>query len=699
MGTIQFSVLGPLEAVRDDRHLGLGGHKPRAVLATLLLEGGRHVRTDAVVEALWGDAPPPSAVKAVQKYVSFLRQQLGAPQLIVSHPGGYQIDTDAVDSRLGLVERLLDEAEAAGAPEEVAARVAEALALWRGEPYPDLGDLPAACAERRRLEERRLAAVEALAEARLELGHHHGLVGWLEQLVAAHPLHERLWGQLMVALYRSGRQADALAAYRRLRATLVEQLGVEPAPELQRLHEQILGQHQALEPAGSRAYGVMADGPGNLPRQLTSFIGRDTELAELAALSGTHRAVTLTGAAGCGKTRLALELAAHVRGRYRDGSWLVELSALATADQVPLAIAGVLALGEQPGRAISDVLAEHLCAKRLLLLLDNAEHLVDAVADLVDRLLREAPELHVLTTSRQPLGVDGEITYEVAPLPVPPTDTGADIGSYDAVRLLTDRARAADPRFTITAGTAGSLAKICRRLDGIPLALELAAARLRAFDPQQLASLLDDRFSLLGSTTRRAPARHQTLRAAIACSYDLLTSEEQTLFRRLSVFDGGFTLEAAEQVCAEPPDPGAILTRLPSLVDQSLVVADRHPGGGTRYRLLETVREYARERLADDEAAEVAGRHLRYFLELAELAYPELQSPGSGDGWHAWTPNATTCGPRCGGPYDASPTSSTSATTSSVTGPLVVDLGPYSAWGSSRGMDAPRGSPREGGSR
>jgi predicted ATPase/DNA-binding SARP family transcriptional activator len=626
MGAVQFRVLGPLEATRDDRQLQLGGRRPRAVLAALLLEGGRHVGTDALVEAVWGEDAPATAVKGVQKYVSFLHRQLDAPELIVSRPGGYGIATDAVDCRR--FERLVDEAEAAGGADEVATRLAEALALWRGEPYPDLGDLPAARAERRRLEERRLAAVEALVEARLALGQHHGLVGWLEQLVAAHPLHERLWGQLMVALYRSGRQADALAAFRRLRATLVEQLGVEPAPELQRLHEQVLGQHHELEPAGSRAYGVAAGEAGNLPRQLTSFVGRATELADLAALTDAHRAVTLTGAAGAGKTRLALEVAEHVRDRHRDGAWLVELAALVAPEQVPLAAAGALGLGEQPGRAMLEVLADHLHGRRLLLVLDNAEHLPDGAAELVDRLLRGAPGLHVLATSRQPLGVEGEVTYEVPPLPVPPADTEAGVDAYDAVRLLTERARAADPRFAVAAGTAGSLARICRRLDGLPLALELAAARLRTFDPQRLASLLDDRFTLLESTTRRAPARHQTLRAAIGWSYDLLTADEQALFRRLSVFDGGFTLEAAEQVCTSAPlRPGAILTGLPALVDRSLVVADRRPDGGTRYRLLETLREYARERLPAAEAAELHGRHLRFLLDLAEQAALELRSP------------------------------------------------------------------------
>ena len=621
MGAVQFKVLGPLEAVRDERRLGLGGRKPRAVLAALLLGDGRHVRTDALVDAVWGDAAPATAVKAVHKHVSFLRRQLGDPRLIVTRPDGYELPAADLDRRR--FDRLVDEAAADREPERRAARLAEALALWRGEPYLDLGDLPAAGAERRRLEERRLAAVEALAAARLELGQHRALVGWLEQLVAAHPLHERLWGLLMLALYRSGRQADALAAYRRLRATLVEQLGVEPSPELRRLHQQVLGQHQALAPAGAEPAG----GPGNLPRQLTSFVGRDTELAELAALTAAHRAVTLTGAAGAGKTRLALELAARVRDRHRDGAWLAEL-APATPDQVPLAVAGAIGLADQPGRTAAEALADYLGGRRLLLVLDNAEHLVDAVAGLVEPLLRAAPGLHVLATSRQPLGIAGEVTYEVAPLPVPPTDSAADIDASEAVRLLTERARAVDPSFAVTARTAGSVARICRRLDGLPLALELAAARLRAFDPQGLADLLDDRFRLLESATRRAPAHHQTLRAAVGWSYDLLTPDDQALFRRLSVFDGGFTLEAAGQVCAgEPPDQGAVAARLASLVDQSLVAADRRPGGGTRYRMLETLRQYARERLAGDEASRLHRRHLRWFLDLAAQADRHLQSP------------------------------------------------------------------------
>jgi predicted ATPase len=361
-----------------------------------------------------------------------------------------------------------------------------------------------------------------------------------------------------------------------------------------------------------------------LPLRLTSFVGRDAELAELAGLLAGHRLVTLTGPAGSGKTRLAVELfASTTKNQADEEGWFVELAAITDGDRVASTVAGALGLKEQPGRRVDDVLTDSLTGRRLLLVLDNCEHLLDATAALISRLLRSGPRIRVLATSRQPLGVAGEVVLDVPPLAVPSTDDPADVAGSDAVRLLAERARAADSQFAVTVTNAAAVARIARRLDGMPLAIELAAARLRVFDAHHLAELLDDRFRVLVSTLRTAPARHQTLRAAVAWSYDLLTPEEQALFRALSVFEGGFTLEAAERV-------GDALTLLPALVERSLVVVDRRGAAGPvghRYRLLETLREYGRAQLDPAESERAHRAHLYHHIDLAERAADRIRGP------------------------------------------------------------------------
>jgi predicted ATPase/DNA-binding SARP family transcriptional activator len=598
------------------------------------LANGRPVRTDALVDAVWGESPPGTAVKTVQKYISYLRAQLDAPGLIASRTGGYELVAPDLDSRL--FDDLVDRAGAEVAPDRVAALLVEALDLWRGEPYGDLPELAAAQAERRRLGERRMSAMETLADARLALGQNSLLVGWLQPLVVAHPLRERLSGVLMLALYRCGRQAEALAVFGRLRTTLVEDLGLEPTPELQALHRRILRQDDepTSAPVARRTH------PGSLPLHLTGFVGRAAELDELRANLAGNRLVTLTGPAGSGKTRLAVELVGIVRGAgpagpdpgagdddgagaAGDDVAFVELAGLTDGERLPSAVAGVLGLREQPGHDLEEVLADNLAGRDVLLVLDNCEHLIDAAAGLVSRLLRAAPRLRVLATSRQTLGVAGEVVVDLPPLPVPGTDDPAEVVRSDAVRLLVQRARAADGRFTVTAANAAAVARIVRRLDGMPLALELAAARLRVFDAGRLADLIDDRFRVLVSTLRTAPARHQTLRAAIAWSYDLLTADEQALFRALSVFEGSFTLEAAERTAAPA---GRAIALLPALVERSLVVVDR-PERGTRYRLLETLREYGRAQLDPAESRDCRRRHLACYIDLAERAADGLRGP------------------------------------------------------------------------
>ena len=364
-------------------------------------------------------------------------------------------------------------------------------------------------------------------------------------------------------------------------------------------------------------------------------MGRERELGEAAALLGAHRLVTLTGPGGTGKTRLALQAAAEVLEAHPDGVWLVELAALADPALVPQAVAAAVGVREEPGRPLPATLTDALRPKRLLLVLDNCEHLLDACARLADALLRACPHVRVLATSREALGLAGETAWRVPSLTVPDVaDTQhapdvADVARYAAVRLFADRAAAVQPEFVLTDENAAAVAQICARLDGIPLAIELAAARVRVLPPRQLLERLDDRFRILTGGSRTALERHQTLRAAVDWSYDLLTEPERALFARLAVFAGGWTLEAAEQVGAgegiESPEVLDLLTRL---ADQSLVVAQEQPDGTARYRLLESLRQYGRDKLAARaEAPAVRDRHLAHFLALAERADPGLYGP------------------------------------------------------------------------
>ncbi|HEV2921636.1 MAG TPA: BTAD domain-containing putative transcriptional regulator, partial [Actinomycetota bacterium] len=467
-------------------------------------------------------------------------------------------------------------------------------------------------------------------------GGDHRVVGELEGLVAAHPTRERLGGLLMVALYRSGRQADALTLYQRTRVVLAEELGIDPSPELQRLQQQILVQDPALEVAESAGAA-----PHNLPERLTSFVGRDLELGELAKRVERHRLVTVTGPGGAGKTSVAVELARPLVGGFADGVWLVELAALRDPALLGEAVAAVVGLGAEPSEpgvrplAPAERRAARVADKAMLLVLDNCEHLVEACAELAGRLLQAGPGLRVLATSREVLGVPGEAIWPIPPLGVPApapaglarTDPAADDGAvpealagYDAVRLFAERAAAADPGFTLDAASGSVVAELCRRLDGLPLAIELAAARVRFLPPAELAARLDDRFRLLAGGGRTLDPRQQTLRATIDWSWELLEGPDRRLLRPLSVFSGGWTVAAAEAVCTgEGLDRTEVLDGLFRLVDRSLVVAVG--GEPARFGLLESLRAYGAERLEEaGETQATTARHTSFFLELAEQA-------------------------------------------------------------------------------
>ncbi|MFR9725440.1 BTAD domain-containing putative transcriptional regulator [Streptomyces sp. MS19] len=642
---MQVGILGPLEvASSQGRPVAVTGGRLRTLLTRLALDAGRTVRGETLVDALWGGGEVPGdQANALQSLVSRLRRALPDPGLIVSAPGGYRlaVPRDAVDAVR--FERLADEgrrALAAGDTAEAVTALRAALALWRGPALADAADAPFAAAPATRLEELRLAAREDLYDAEVTAGRAAAVVAGLEELAAAHPLRERPRALLIRARYATGGQAEALGAYEEYRALLADELGVDPSPELRGLHLSVLRADSGLAPA---APPPQAPVPGNLRSALTSFIGREEELGLIAKRLDESRLVTLVGPGGAGKTRLAATTAAGLSEGFPGGAWLVELAPVTDSDDVPQAVldalgrrvTGVLERPRPPGSAAPPrdalgMLTEVLAAAPTLLVLDNCEHLVDAAARLADHLLGHCPGLRVLATSREPLGITGESLSPVPPLSTPgPGATPDEALASAAVQLFADRAAAVRPGFTVHEENVAAVTEICRRLDGLPLGIELAAARLRAMEPAHLATRLDDRFRLLTGGSRTALPRHRTLHAVVAWSWELLTDAERDLAAALAVFPGGITPETAEGVCGVPADD--VLDLLLSLADKSLLQpaeADE-PSDGPRFRMLETLREYGVERLtADGRLRTVRDAHAAYFLRLAETAEPHLRSGG-----------------------------------------------------------------------
>jgi predicted ATPase/DNA-binding SARP family transcriptional activator len=634
---MRFRVLGPLEVEADSGPVVLGGPKERRLLAQLLVRPNQVVPVETLVRALWGAEPPKSAPKILQAHVVRLRHALepdrargAAGQVLVTRDPGYllQVASGALDAtRFEALAAQARRALAGDAADGAAAMLREALGLWRGQAFEEFLDTDFGAAEADRLAELRLVALEDRIEADLRLGRHRELVAELEGLVHEQPLRERLWAQLMLALYRSGRQADALLAYQRARSVLVEELGIDPGAELQRLHQAILVQDPALDAAAPER-----DLPRhNLPERLTSLVGRNVELGELAKLVEQHRLVTVIGPGGAGKTSLAVALAERLVAGHPDGVWLVELAALRDPTLLAEAVAVTLGLSEEaagPGIPLpAERLATFAADKAMLLVLDNCEHLVGACTELVGRLLQAGPRVRVLATSREVLGVPGEVVWPIPPLAVPDPAEADDqatapevLAGFDAVRLFVERATSAHPGFALDTANAPVVAELCRRLDGLPLAIELAAARVRALPPVELAARLEDRFRLLAGGARALDPRQQTLRATVDWSWDLLEERDRRLLRRLSVFSGGWTVAAAEAVCGgDGLEAAEVLDGLFRLVDRSLVVAAG--GDPARFTLLETLRAYGTKRLAEaGEAEAVAARHTAWCLALAEQA-------------------------------------------------------------------------------
>lgn len=612
---VRIRILGPLEVEGEQGLIELTRERERALVALLALTPGKSVPSDRIIEELWPEAPADAARHSLHVHVSRIRRSLGDGVLLTRRPG-YLLAINEGDVDVFRFQRLVADGHLAleDSDHDVAAmRFRDALAMWRGPPAPALASLSSGASHLAHFEELKFSALESLFEAELAVGHHVEILSELTRAVEEHPFRERLWEHLMLALYRSGRQADALAAFTKIRALLGEELGVEPGPQLRQLEEAIILQKSELEWEKPPPPIIPTH---HLPAQPTGFVGRSRELDELNHLLLRGHLVTLTGAGGSGKSRLALEAASRSMDRFPEGVWAVELATVSGPESVGEAVANTLRVRSRPGQELLLTLSMFLENRSLLLVLDNCEHIVDQVASAVHTLLTAAPDLTIVTTSREPLHLIGEILYQVDPMtvPDPAEDDPAVLAGYDSVRLFAARAGSTDQDFRLAPSAAPQVAEICRRVDGLPLAIELVAGRLRGMGLEELTARIADTSTLLDSAARGPEARHRTLRAALKWSHDLLSAEEQEAFRRISVFPGSFDLEAVQAVAL----PNRTLERasqiLVQLVDRSLLSRT-----DDRFRALETVRSFTLELL--EESAEldaVRRRHLDYFIEVAE---------------------------------------------------------------------------------
>jgi predicted ATPase/DNA-binding SARP family transcriptional activator len=630
---MQVLMLGPLEVRRGDLVVNIVGTRLRCLLVRLALDAGQAVSTASLIDAVWDEEPPNGAANALQTLVSRLRRGLGDGQLIQQTPAGYRLDVDPDSVDMHRFERAAGDGAAAVRAKDFQRAVPGlnvALGLWRGPVLAELAGRPFLDLAVTRLSDLRLGARLDLIDAELALGRAAHIISDVDSLAAEHPGHERVARQLMTALYAAGRHGDALATYDRLRARLADEFGVDPSPETRDLHVAVL-RGELVEPTPPAT-----GGSSNLRAQVSSFIGRDRELDRIADMVMSNRLITLIGPGGAGKTRLAAEAARRWVDKVPDGVWFVELAPVNDATNLAQAVLDSLGLREstvleRPGRMSSrtaeERLLDALADRRSLLILDNCEHLISAVATLVDLLLARNADLHIVTTSREPLGIVGEALSVVPPLGQPERDADASTAlTFPAVQLFAERAASVSPDFQVDDDTVASVVEICRRLDGLPLAIELAAARLRSLPVDQIAARLDDRFRLLTGGSRTAMPRHRTLRAVVEWSWDLLTDPERRLAERLAVFPAGATPVSAEAICADAQLPAAdVFDLLATLVDKSLLqlVDSAEP----RYRMLETIREYGVERLAERGELEwIRRNHARYFAGLAHEAEPHLRT-------------------------------------------------------------------------
>ncbi len=622
---MRFQVLGPLRMFVDGTEIPLGGRQQQKLLALLCASPNSALHPDYLVDEIWGDEPPRSAHHLVQVYVSRLRKLLGSDDeqpSIVLEPGGYELRVAEceLDSLQLMSVASVHRVQGADRTSEVWQALTNAAELWRGPPYGDLADesdsLRTSAAS---LTEIYLRVTEERIEAGLELGYHLDVVGELEALTAEHPYRERFWQQLMMALYRSGRQAEALRSFQSLRTILGDDLGIEPSPASANLERAVLLQDASLlwEPPLPVS---------NLPVSLTSFVGRGTEVAEVSKLIDTARIVTLTGPGGVGKTRLAIEAARAIRGRFRDGLWWIDLSLIPTGEQVGLEIARAMGIAAQGGKTLSESVAQSLIHRTALLIIDNCEHVADAVAAFAADALRVAEKVRILATSRTPLHAPGEMLWIVPSLSVPEVGH-ADSPSTpysEATELFVQRGIQVAPWFQLDPDNGADIVAICVQLDGLPLAIEMAAAHLRIMTPAEIAEALRNRFEMLVGRDRETTPRHETLQAAIDWSYELLPPETRVAFDNLAVFPASFGLEAAAEIAFAHLDEGLARETMTELVESSMVATLGHEGG-SRFRLLETLREYGLTNLRSrGDLERLRARHAEYFIDnflpsLAEI--------------------------------------------------------------------------------
>jgi predicted ATPase/DNA-binding SARP family transcriptional activator len=637
---VEIRLFGPLRVTNDGASdVALSSAREGALLAILAVNAERTLTSDELIDTVWGDELPADPRHALQSAMSRLRKTLIGGHdgdMVLTDALGYRL-ADGVGTDLARFDELLDQARRlmGDEPERARKLFEEAIVLSAGRPLADFAYDEWALPYIAELTEARSTALGDRIELDLQLGHSREVVPELQRLVAEQPLRERFRAQLMVALYRSGRQDAALAEFAEATRKLGEELGVEPSTELKRLEQAILDQDSGLdlEPYGDGVAGTgvgpaLSQRRGNLPVQLTSFIGRTADLETLQDLVGEQRLLSLTGPGGTGKTRLAIELAGELQDWHPDGIWFVDLAEISSDDQVWTAIGSVRGVREQETGDLAAVVARHIGSDRALLVLDNCEHVVVGAASATERLLVECPELRVVTTSREPLKAAGEVVWHVTPLRVPQSasrTTSEDLVGVDAAGLLVDRLTAMDPGFVVDEVTAPAVARICTAVEGIPLALELAAARAAAIGVVEVSELLANRLDLLDGGRRTAIDRHQTYEATVRWSYDLLEIQEQQFFRSLSIFRGGFEMAGAGKVSASSAD--SIPTLIARLSEASLIGRDTMAVTTGRYRMLEPVRQAATKLLVESgEEPIVQAAHLAYFDELASRASLGLRS-------------------------------------------------------------------------
>lgn len=637
---MKYRILGPFEVTCGGETLAVGGPRQQAVLVALLMHANEVVATDQLIQMVWDESAPAKAANTLHGYVFHLRRALepdrgqGKPaEILVSEPNGYRLHARPDEIDAAQFERLADHGRRlleAGDSRAAESTLAEALELWRSDPLPGFEDLEFATTEISRLRERRTQAAEDHLAALLDEGEDNAVIAAAETLCSQHPWRERLWGQRMIALYRVGRQADALAAFQTVRATMIDELGVEPGPDLRRLEQRILAQDVELDlrpPSGAKA--ATLDSPRHdLPHPVSSFIGRDDDLRRVADAVGQARLVTILGPGGVGKTRLAIA-AGHQLTATFDDTFFADLSTITDPALTANVVAAALGVGDTRDRPVSESIISVLTGRKILLVLDNCEHLIDTTARLAAEVLSSCEGLTIVATSREAIGIDGEHIVALAPMSTPPIGwhgPPADPEDFASVRLFCDRARAVRRDFDPETGW-DHIATVCRAVDGVPLALELAAARLRSMPLDVLAGRIEDRFRLLTGGSRAAVSRQRTLEAAINWSYDLLEPAERLCLARASVFVGGFTTDAAEFVLGcDPIDTYDVVDLIGQLVDKSLLRLE--PGTG-RYRSLETIRHYASTKLDPTDAEQGHRQHAIWSADFAARHAPGMRSGGN----------------------------------------------------------------------